>query len=708
MLKKAVSLGFAAALVLGGFGPFSDINANASINNKVNYSNDVIYQIMTDRFVDGNPANNPTGSLFSSDCSNLRKYCGGDWQGIINKLNDGYFTDLGITALWISQPVENVYTVLNDAAGTTSYHGYWGRDFKKTNPFYGTMQEFQTLINTAHQKGIKVIIDFAPNHTSPASEDTPSYMENGKLYDNGTLVGGYTNDTKGLFHHNGGTNFSSIEDGIYRNLYDLADFNHQNPTVDKYMKDAVKLWLDMGIDGIRVDAVKHMPFGWQKTFMETIYSHKPVFTFGEWFLGENEVDQNYYNFANSTGMSLLDFRYGQKLRQVLRNGSDNWYGFNAMIAESEAKYEQTADQVTFLDNHDMDRFHFDGADVKNTDLALAVMLTSRGVPNIYYGTEQYMTGNGDPNNRKKQTSFNKTTKAYQIISKLATLRKNNQALGYGKTKEKWINNDVYVYERTFGKDVVLTAVNKSKTASYNISGLTSTLPAGTYTDQLTALLGGNSISVGSGGAVSAFDLSPGEAAVYSFNGSAAAPSIGQVGPVMGAPGTTVTISGESFGSSAGTVKFGTVNASVVSWSNTEITVKIPSASAGNYQVSVVTSGGAASGAYGPVEVLSGKQSSVRFIVNGASTSLGQAVYIVGNVSELGNWDAAKAVGPFYNQVITKYPSWYYDVSVPSGRSVEFKFIKKDVAGNVVWESGSNHVYTTPASGPGTSVSSYQN
>ena len=708
MLKKAVSLCFAAALVLGSFGPFTDHYANASINNKVNYSNDVIYQIMTDRFVDGNPANNPAGSLFSSDCSNLRKYCGGDWQGIINKLNDGYFTDLGITALWISQPVENVYTVLNDAAGTTSYHGYWGRDFKKTNPFYGTMQEFQTLINTAHQKGIKVIIDFAPNHTSPASEDTPSYMENGKLFDNGTLVGGYTNDTKGLFHHNGGTNFSSIEDGIYRNLYDLADFNHQNPTVDKYMKDAVKLWLDMGIDGIRVDAVKHMPFGWQKTFMETIYSHKPVFTFGEWFLGENEVDQNYYNFANSTGMSLLDFRYGQKLRQVLRNGSDNWYGFNAMIAESEAKYEQTADQVTFLDNHDMDRFHFDGADVKNTDLALAVMLTSRGVPNIYYGTEQYMTGNGDPNNRKKQTAFNKTTKAYQIISKLAALRKNNQALGYGKTKERWINNDVYVYERTFGKDVVLTAVNKSKTASYNISGLTSTLPAGTYTDQLTALLGGSSISVGSGGAVSAFDLSPGEAAVYSFNGSAAAPSIGQVGPVMGAPGTTVTISGESFGSTAGTVKFGTVNASVVSWSNTEITVKIPAASAGNYQVSVVTSGGAASGTYGPVEVLSGKQSSVRFIVNGASTNLGQAIYIVGNVSELGNWDAAKAVGPFYNQVITKYPGWYYDVSVPSGRSVEFKFIKKDAAGNVVWESGSNHVYTTPASGPGTSVSSFQN
>ncbi|MDR0138937.1 alpha-amylase family glycosyl hydrolase [Metabacillus idriensis] len=708
MLKKAMSLTVAFVLILSLYGPFADNNANASTDNKVNYSNDVIYQIMTDRFSDGNTNNNPTGSLFSADCSNLRKYCGGDWQGIINKLNDGYFTDMGITALWISQPVENVYTVLNDASGTTSYHGYWARDFKKTNPFYGTMQEFQNLINTAHQKGIKVIIDFAPNHTSPASEDTPSYMENGKLYDNGTLVGGYTNDTKDLFHHNGGTNFSSIEDGIYRNLYDLADFNHQNPTVDKYLKDSVKLWLDMGIDGIRVDAVKHMPFGWQKTFMETIYSYKPVFTFGEWFLGENEVDQNYYNFANSTGMSLLDFRFGQKLRQVLRNGSDNWYGFNSMIAESEAKYEQAADQVTFLDNHDMDRFHFDGADVKNTDLALAVMLTSRGVPNVYYGTEQYMTGNGDPNNRKKQTSFNKTTKAYQIISKLAALRKSNQALGYGKTKERWINNDVYIYERTFGKDTVLVAVNKSKTAAYNISNLSTALPAGTYSDQLTSLLNGNSLSVGSGGAVSAFDLSPGEAGVYSSNGTAAAPAIGQIGPVMAVPGSTITISGESFGSTAGTVKFGTVNASVLSWSNTEIKAQVPVLTGGDYQVSVAASGGTASNTYGPVEVLSGKQSSARFIVNNASTNPGQSIYIVGNVSELGNWDASKAAGPMYNQVITKYPAWYYDVSVPAGRNIEFKFIKKDASGNVVWESGANHVYTTPSSGPGTSISNFQN
>ncbi|MBY6036685.1 IPT/TIG domain-containing protein [Fictibacillus nanhaiensis] len=675
---------------------------------KVNYGQDVIYQIVTDRFSDGNMSNNPTGSLYSNDCSNLRKYCGGDWQGIINKINDGYLTNMGVTALWVSQPVENVYTVLNDASGTTSYHGYWARDFKKTNPFFGSMQDFQNLINAAHAKNIKVVIDFAPNHTSPASEDTPSYMENGKLYDNGTLVGGYTNDTKGLFHHNQGTNFSSIEDGIYRNLYDLADFNHQNPTVDSYMKAAIKQWLDMGIDGLRVDAVKHMPFGWQKTFMDTIYAHQPVFTFGEWFLGENEVDQNYYDFANKYGMSLLDFRYGQKLRQVLRNSSDNWYGYDSMIQESETKYEQAIDQVTFLDNHDMDRFHFTGADTRKTDIALAVMLTSRGVPNIYYGTEQYMTGNGDPNNRGKMTSFSQTTRAYQIIQKLSVLRKNNQAFGFGKTTQRWINNDVYVYERQFGNDIALVAVNKSSTANYNISGLNTNLPAGTYTDQLTGLLSGNSISVSGTGAVTTFNLGAGEVGVYQYNTTSANPTIGQVGPVMAKPGNTLTISGDSFGTTQGTVKIGTVTSTIQSWNNNEIKITVPSISAGSYNVTVTTSSGKVSNAYGPIDLLTSSQTSVRFMVNNAYTTTGQNVYLVGNTAELGNWDTAKAIGPMYNQVIAAYPTWYYDVSVPASRSIEFKFIKKDGAGNVVWESGANHLFTTPSSGPGTSISNWQN
>ena len=213
--------------------------AQSDVSNKVDYSRDVIYQIVTDRFYDGDSTNNPSGNIYSSDCSNLHKYCGGDWQGIIDKIDDGYLTGLGITALWISQPVENVYAL--HPSGYTSYHGYWARDYKKTNPYYGDFNDFDRLIETAHANNIKVIVDFTPNHSSPALETDPSYAENGAIYDNGTLLGSYSNDPLNIFHHNGGTDFSSYEDSIYRNLYDLADYNLHNDTMDQYLKDSIKL-----------------------------------------------------------------------------------------------------------------------------------------------------------------------------------------------------------------------------------------------------------------------------------------------------------------------------------------------------------------------------------------------------------------------------------------------------------------------------------
>lgn len=668
--------------------------------NDVNFSSDVVYQIVTDRFADGDVTNNPTGDLFSADKSNLKKYQGGDWQGIIDRIEDGYLTDMGITAIWISQPVENVYAVLNDTAGSTSYHGYWARDFKQSNPMFGSMADFDRLIQTAHQHNLKVIIDFAPNHTSPADSDIPSYMENGALYNNGTKVGAYTNDTEGLFYHNGGTSFATIEDGTYRNLFDLADFNHQNAFVDKYLKDAIKIWLDKGIDGIRMDAVKHMPIGWQKSFMSEVYSKRPVFTFGEWFLSENEEDPANHIFANESGMSLLDFEYAQKLRQVLRNKSDNWVGFNQMIQSTAANYNEVNDQVTFMDNHDMDRFKFAGTTQTDVDMALVVTLTSRGVPNIYYGTEQYMEGNGDPNNRHFMTGFNKDTNAYKLIQKLSAVRTSNPAMAYGDTEQRWINNDVYIYEREFGSDVALVAVNKSQTANYNITGLKTALPSGSYSDALGYLMNGNDISVSSTGDITPFDLGPGEAAVWTFDKQDTSPVIGHVGPMMSEPGQTVTIDGEGFGSTPGSLNFGTTTANVLSWTDTQIIAAVPTVQ-GKVDISVTSASGQKSNLYDSFEVLSGKQTSIRFKVNNATTVMGENVYLVGSVPELGNWEPDNAVGPMYNAVLFQYPTWYFDVSVPAGKTIEFKFIKKDSTGKIIWENGSNHSYTVPVDTTGT-------
>src|SRR5699024_11809094 len=99
--------------------------------------------------------------------------------------------------------------------------------------------------------------------------------------------------------------------------------------------------------------------------------------------------------------------------------------------------------------------------------------------------------------------------------------------------------------------------------------------------------------------------------------------------------------------------------------------------------------------YNYYELLNCKQKTMRYVVNNVFTTLGSNVYIVGNVSELGNWNPDEAIGPMFNQVIYEYPSWYYDISVPANESIEFKFIKKDAVGNVEWESGINHSVTTP-------------
>ena len=122
------------------------------------------------------------------------------------------------------------------------------------------------------------------------------------------------------------------------------------------------------------------------------------------------------------------------------------------------------------------------------------------------------------------------------------------------------------------------------------------------------------------------------------------------------------------------------------------------------------SNGNTSAAYPRFEVLSGEQVSVRFIVNNATTFFGQDVYLTGNVHELSGWNATSsgAIGPLFNQIVTQYPTWYYDVSVPAGQTIQFKFIKIDGSGNVTWEGGGNHFYTVPNSGTGTVVVNWQN
>jgi glycosidase len=684
---------------------------DTDVSNKLNFSTDVVYQIVTDRFIDGNSANNPTGAAFSSGCVQLKLYCGGDWKGIQNAIENGYLTGMGITAIWISPPVENITAIINySGVNNAAYHGYWARDFKHTNPAFGTFTDFSNLIASAHAHHIKVIIDFAPNHTSPASQTDGTFAENGVLKDNGTTLSVYSSDPGNFFHHYGGTDFSTLENGIYKNLFDLADLDHNNGTVDTYFRNSIKVWLDLGVDGVRFDAVKHMPFGWQKSLMSYVLGYQPVFSFGEWFLSPGEVDPANQYHANNSGMSLLDFEFAQTVRQVFKDGTAGMTSLDSMISSTATQYSQVNDQVTFIDNHDMPRFQNAGASLRPLEQALAFTLTSRGVPAIYYGTEQYMTGTGDPTNRAKMSSFNTSTTAYAVIHTLAPLRKSNPALAYGTTQQRWLNSNIYIYERQFGSNVALIAINRDLSNPASIGGLFTALPAGTYTDSLGGLLNGNTITVGSGGAVPAFTLGAGAVSVWQFTASATTPRMAHVGPMVGRAGGTVTIDGRGFGTTKGTVFFGgtaVTGSSITQWEDTEIKAAIPSITPGTYGLSIRTAGSVTSNTYSNFQELTGSQVTVRFVVNNAFTSPGENIYLTGDKFELTNWSATAPFGPLFNQIVYAYPTWYADVSVPSSSVINFKFIRKG-PGGTVWEGGNNHVFTSPASGTATVTVNWQN
>jgi hypothetical protein len=300
-------------------------------------------------------------------------------------------------------------------------------------------------------------------------------------------------------------------------------------------------------------------------------------------------------------------------------------------------------------------------------------------------------------------AFDTTTTAYQLVNRLSTLRRNNPALAYGSMSQRWTNNDVYIFERKFFGNVVLVAINKSETTGYSVSGLNTALPAGNYSDYTTALLGGVPISVSSGSVgnnpVGTFTLPAHTVSVWQFTEGAATPQVGSIGPTVGQSGVKVTIAGRNFGSAAGTVKFGTTNATVNSWSPTKVIVTTPAVTNGDYNVTVTNSSAQLSNGI-QYTVLTARLIPVTFtVLNATPTQVGDHIFLTGNTVELGKWSTTwdGAVGPM---LTPNYPNWFLKASVPAGQTIQFKFIKIAANGAVTWEAGSNHSYTVPTSGTG--------
>ena len=373
---------------------------------------------------------------------------------------------MGVTALWISPLFEQVEGLQFES---TAMHGYWTKDFKRINPRFLATNEsnsllqlttFDRLIAQMHSRGMKLILDIVCNHSSPDVNGNK-----GQLYDDGVLIADFHNDVNHWYHHN--PEITDWEDEwqlLYGEMAGLATFNESNIQYRNYIKSAIKLWLDRGVDALRVDTVKHMPIWFWQEFNADIQTHKPsVFIFGEWGFSKPSESRS-VKFANHSGMSILDFGLCGAIQEAIAKGDEK--GFRAVqeILDLDYLYDQATELITFIDNHDMPRFLSLNGDHLLLRLALILILTCRGIPCLYYGTEQYLhndrNGGNDPYNRPMMASWDTNTQLYQDIKLFSKLRRLNPAVSLGAHLEKYLSRDIYCYTRRYRDSRCFVAINK--------------------------------------------------------------------------------------------------------------------------------------------------------------------------------------------------------------------------------------------------------
>ncbi|MGP8271277.1 MAG: alpha-amylase family glycosyl hydrolase [Terracidiphilus sp.] len=684
------------------------------------FSKEVIYQIITDRFFDGDPDNNnppQSSGMYDPTKTNWQAYWGGDLAGIQAKLP--YLHAMGVTALWISPPVDNSNRpwtgpdIKPVSYMFAPYHGYGARDFQRIEEHFGSARNdwsaFDNMAAAAHRLGMKIIIDFSPNDTNLINTG-----EFGAVYDDGKLLGVYGDDTKHLFHHNGP--ISDWQDPYqlqYCNVYDLADLDQMNPIVDRYLKRAIDRLQKHGADAFRIDAVKHISWGWTYSLADTVHLHKSTFLFAEWFQGglNDSLYSDSVKFSNRSGIPLLDYPLALATREVFAN-NQGFELLDRVLAKQDRNFLYPNHLVTFVDNHDIPRL----LSVKNSpnrlNEAMAFVLTARGIPIVYYGDEQYLhndTDKGkDPYNRPWMSSFDRNTVAFRLIRRLADLRKSNDALAYGAMATRWVSPDVFIFERHFADSTIVVAINKSETTSAAIADLATTLPPGNYRDYLDGLLGGNNLRVRAGKSVAggaiedlvpAVELAPHSASVWQVTVDAAAPRIGSIDPTQGEPGLQVTIDGARFGATGGSVHFDSTPVRIVSWTSDRVVVRVPAVHEGVYKIVLTDASGHRTSPV-PFAVHRAKLIPVTFALsNTPPFTVGARLYVTGNTIELGQWTTSSdiAPGPF---LCPRAPECFLDISVPAGAQIHYRYFILDRNRSIEWQERSAHLYTVPASGTG--------
>lgn len=461
--------------------PPAEIDLEVVSGSDQEFRSETIYFLVLDRFSAGAPGKDRENDpMHDPSHRDWHKYWGGDLQGLLNRL--GYLRSFGISAIWTTPLFEQVEAMtVDDPEPRAPIHGYWTSDFKRINArwvnnpsekrlFTRDDTVFDRLLAQMHEKGMKFILDIVCNHSTPKTT-----QGKGKLYDDGKLVADFENDEEHWYHHYGVTTDWGNEWQVQNcELGGLATFNENNILYRNHIKEAVKLWIRKGIDALRIDTVKHMPLWFWQEFTSDIGQENPnVFRFGEWIYSHPE-DAKSVEFANKAGMSILDFGYCQAVRECF--AGDSGRGFNAVkeTLDLDGNYAGATELVTFFENHDMPRLQSLGVSDRQMELALVLLLTSRGIPCIYYGCEQYLhddtDGGEDPYNRPMMISWS-VTQATRIIGLLAAERKENQSIQLGGHWPKWVDEHTYAYLRRYRDSRCLVIINKGPARDLSLKNL---------------------------------------------------------------------------------------------------------------------------------------------------------------------------------------------------------------------------------------------
>ena len=435
---------------------------------------DVIYLLMPDRFANGDTTNDFLEGYYDSlqvIPSQARK--GGDIAGIISKLD--YIKNFGATAIWITPLVEN--------NTFRSYHGYSATNHYKIDPRLGTINNYKTLVDSAHNLGLKIIMDHVANHIAIDHE----WMKNlpMKNWINGSVqnhLPANHNKMSFLDIHSDSITIREIQEGWFTGY--MPDLNHENIFLSTYLIQNTIWWIETsGIDGIREDTYPYCNQKFMSRWAKEIIDEYPSLKIlGEIWTGESDYLAGYQSGSqfpkyDSHLANITDFALRDALVHFLQGSGSLYEIFNTV--SKDYLFADANNLVTFADNHDVGRamFYAD-SNVAKFKLAFHILLTTRGIPQIFYGTEIGMIQNEDHGTLRKpfpggfpgdkRNAFTVTGRneyendIFNFLQKIIKIRNDNPALFEGKIIHFPPVNNVYIYFRQLGEDTFMNIINAGK------------------------------------------------------------------------------------------------------------------------------------------------------------------------------------------------------------------------------------------------------